>query len=208
MPNHAPYTVKTPRLVLRCYEPADAHAMLEVSLRNREHLSPFLPRFFDNPQTLDEKALLVRRFRGRFDSGEDFTYAAFDRESGEYLGGTGLHPRGSTISTEVGYWIDGERAGRGLATEMAAAMTRVAFEICDFPRVEIRCLTANAASRRVAEKLGFHHEGCLRGTMPYAEGDLRDLEVYSVLREEYAGSPARSVQVQAFDLLGRELELS
>lgn len=207
MPDHAPYSLKTPRLLLRCYEPADAHAMLEVTVRNREHLAPFLPRFFEAPQTLDEKALLVRRFRSRFDSGEDFTYAGCDRATGEYLGGTGLHPRGSTIRTEVGYWIDGERARAGLATEMAAAMTRVAFEVCEYPRVEIRCLTANVASRRVAEKLAFRHEGCLRATMPFAGDDLRDLEVYSLLPDDYARSPAREVEVEAFDLLGREIKL-
>ena len=208
MPNQAPYPVKTPRLVLRCSEPSDAHAMLEVTLRNREHLAPFLPRFFDGEQTLDEKALLVRRFRGRFDGGEDFTYAALDRKTGEYIGGTGLYPRGSRLMTEIGYWIDGGRARAGLATEMAAAMTRVAIEICEYPRVEIRCLSANVASRRVAEKLDFRHEGCLRATMPFAEGDLRDLEVYALLPEEYESSPARAIRVDAYDLLGRELRLA
>ena len=43
----------------------------------------------------------------------------------------------------------------GLATEIAAALTRVAFEVHQVNRVEIRCDPSNSPSAAVAKKLAL-----------------------------------------------------
>lgn len=57
-------------------------------------------------------------------------------------------------------------------------------------RVEWRCAPGNLASRRVAERLGFTHEGTLREVFPVPE-ERQDLEVWAIRSREWSGLPPR-----------------
>jgi RimJ/RimL family protein N-acetyltransferase len=91
----------------------------------------------------------------------DATYHfAILEPSGEVLGVVGLDRRGRDAA-ELHYWIRSDRAGRGLITEAAAAVTAWGFANLGLARVTLWAGRENAASRRVAEKLGFMHLGPL-----------------------------------------------
>jgi len=60
-----------------------------------------------------------------------------------------------TGEPEVGWWIDADRWGEGLATEGGAAAIDYAFETLRVPRVVSICMEANRASRRVMQKLAL-----------------------------------------------------
>jgi len=198
------YSIRTARLLLRCYEPTDAAELLTETAANREHLAPWLP-WAREEQTLEEKVDLVRMFRGNFDLGTEFVYGAFEPGTGTLVGGGGLHPRAGPNGLEIGYWIVERRVRQGLATEMAAALVRVGFEVMKTGYIEIRCDPANTVSHRIPEKLGFQHEGRLRGRIPWPGDTMRDAEVYSLLSSEYEGSPAADFAIEAFDVLNRPL---
>jgi RimJ/RimL family protein N-acetyltransferase len=200
-----PYRIRTERLLLRCYEPEDAEALREATAANKEHLTPFMPWARNEPQTLEEKIALVRRFRGEFDLGKQFVYGVFDPESGRLIGGTGVHLRAGPNAVEIGYWIDKDRVGHGLATEASCALIRTAFEIMKAGRVDIRCEPENVASARVPEKLGFRREGLLRARLNWHDGAFRDALYWSLLASEYPDSPAAKVGFEAFDILGRKV---
>ena len=119
------YRIVTERLVVRCWEPRDAALLREAIDSSLDELGPWMPWAKHEPQTLEEKVILLRRFRGRFDLGEDFTYGILLRDESEVVGGTGLHTRGGEDAFEIGYWIRTSRVGEGLATE-ATAGTRIA----------------------------------------------------------------------------------
>ncbi|MDQ3671673.1 MAG: GNAT family N-acetyltransferase, partial [Actinomycetota bacterium] len=122
------------------------------------------------------------------------------------LGGTGLHKRRGADALEIGYWIRSSHVGRGLATESSAALTRVAFELCDVDRVEIRVDPANQASLPIPRKLAFVEEGILRRRLPPDEdGVPRDVVVFTLFRDGYASSPASSAAVRAFDVAGERM---
>ena len=94
----------------------------------------------------------------------------------------------------------------GLATESSAALTRVAFELCEVDRVEIRVDPANEASLSIPRKLGFVEEGMLRRRLPPDEdGVPRDVIVFSLFRDGFAGSLASSTPVQAFGAGGERV---
>ena len=114
------------------------------------------------------QASALREFRGRFDLGEDFVYGIFSRDESEVVGGTGLHTRVGDDALEIGYWIRKSRIGRGFATEATAALTRVAFDVCDVDRVEIRVDPANERSSAIPRKLAFTEEATLRRRLPPA----------------------------------------
>src|SRR5918993_2281639 len=133
-----PYRIVTERLVLRCWNPRDAPLLKEAVDSSLDSLRAWMPWASDEPTSLEEKGQLLRRFRGRFDLGQDFVYGIFDPEEAEVVGGTGLHTRAGDDALEIGYWIRDSRVGNGYATEVTAALTRVAFELCEVERVEIR----------------------------------------------------------------------
>jgi RimJ/RimL family protein N-acetyltransferase len=195
--------VRTPRLALRCWSPADAPLLAEAIESSLEHLRPWMPWAAEEPKSLADRVRLLRTFRGEFDLGRNFVYAIFDPEETSVLGGTGLHPRADDDSLEIGYWIRVDRVGGGLATEASAALTRVAFEVCAVDRVDIRCDPANAASRAVPRKLGFAEEATLRRRLAYPEP--RDLVVYSLFRDEYRSTPVANAELEAFDAAGERV---
>jgi len=190
----------TERLVIRCWEPRDAPLLKEAIDSSLDHLRPWMPWAADEPQTLDEKVALLRRFRGKFDLGQDFVYGIFDAREAGVVGGTGLHRRVGDDAFEIGYWIRASRAGEGLATESTAALTRVAVEVCGVDRVEIRTDPANERSRRIPRKLGFVEEATLRRRLHHPEP--RDVVIYTMFHEDFAASPAATAPIEAFDVLG------
>ena len=200
-----PYRLETERLVIRCWDPRDARLLKEAIESSLDHLRPWMPWARAEPTTLDEKVKLLRRFRGLFDAGEDFVYGMFDPDESEVVGGTGLHTRVGDDAFEIGYWVRASRAGEGLATEAAAALTRVAFAVCGADRVEIRTDPENERSAAIPRKLGYALEATLRGRASTAEGEPRDTMIWSIFADDYASSPCARASVEAFDAMGRKI---
>jgi RimJ/RimL family protein N-acetyltransferase len=199
------YRLHTRRTLLRCWEPVDAPMLTRVMETNLDHLRPWMPWIQEEPLPVEEKAARLRRFRAEFDLDQNYVYGVLTPDQSEVLGGTGLHPRVGPRAFEIGYWIDVGHINQGLATEVAAAMTRVAFQLHRVDRVEIRCEPENGASAAVPRKLGFTHEGNLRRRLLGAGDRLCDTMVWSLFADEYAASPAASAEIQAFDVLGQRI---
>jgi RimJ/RimL family protein N-acetyltransferase len=197
------YRIETNRLVIRCYNPADAtllHAAVEAS---RDHLKPWMPWAHED-QTLQDHVELLRTFRGQFDLGEDFIYGIFSADETRLIGGSGLHTRQGSHIREIGYWVRVEDIHQGYARETAAALAKVAFELDRVQRVEIRCDPDNTASAAIPARLGFTREGNLRAQSGFLD-QPRDTEVWSLLAGEYPACPAAQAEIRAFDVLGRLL---
>lgn len=199
-----PYVIRTARLLLRCWEPADAPALDEAIRSSLDHLRAWMPWALAEPVPLEEKVALLRTFRGRFDLGQEFVFGVLDPDTGRVLGGTGLHPRGDDGSLEIGYWIRADAVGQGYATELAAALARVAIEACGAHRVDILVEPGNEASLAVPRKLGFTEEARLRRRLPGADASAprRDAVVFTLLAEELYSTPAGSARYDAWDAAG------
>lgn len=208
-PRTIPYRLLTRQLIVRCWELGDVEEMREVVARNRAHLMPWMPWAREEPQTLEEKVALVRRFRGNFDLDKDYIYGVFlrrpDGSDGGLVGGTGLHPRVGKRGLETGYWIDQDHLRRGLATEMTGAMTRVAFECLGIHRLEAHVDVRNEASLRVPPGLGFHVDGRLRRRSPSTTPEEGDLQLFTMYEDEYPGSAAERTELEAYGPLGERL---
>ena len=202
-----PYRIESERLVVRCWEPRDAPLLKDAIDTSLDHLRPWMPWAHDEPQTLDEKVDLLRGFRGRFDAGEDFVYGIFSADESEVLGGSGLHTRAGEGALEIGYWLRVGATGRGFATEMVAALTRVAFAVCNVDRVEIRIDPENEPSLRIPRRLGYVEEARLRRRLPArAPGGPRcDSLIFSMIEAEFEVSAAAETDIAAYDAAGRRL---
>lgn len=199
------YRIHTPRTVVRCYNPTDAALLIAAVDESRDHLRTFLPWADRNTSDLLDNIQLLRTFRGKFDLGQDFAYGIFSPDETRLLGGTGLHTRVGNNAREIGYWIRKDAVGQGLATEISAALTKVAFEIDQVQRVEIHCAVENKASAAVPRKLGYTLDGTLRKRILLVDEQYHDTMIWSLLREDYAASPSAQAQIEAFDAAGRKI---
>ncbi len=201
------YRIETQRLVVRCWQPADAPLLKEAVDSSLEHLRAWLPWAYNEPTTLDQKVATLRRFRGLFDLGTDFVYGIFDRQESRVLGGTGLHTRSGDSAREIGYWIRLDSINQGFAGETAAALTRVGFAIEKLQRIEIHVDVDNLASAAVPRKLGYQHEATLKqrlprpGTQP-GETIWRDVMIWSLFASSYPTSPSARLPLTAYDAAG------
>ena len=146
----------------------------------------------------------------QFDQDEDYVYGVFSPDQSAVLGSSGLHTRVGKDAREIGYWIHADHINQGLATEVSAALAKVAFEVDKVQRIEIHCDPRNDRSAAVPRKLGFTHEATLRQRTQSVEGELVDAMIWTLLADDYPTSPAAKTPIEAFDVIGRrvlELEL-
>jgi [ribosomal protein S5]-alanine N-acetyltransferase len=91
--------------------------------------------------------------------------------------------RGSLRSAWVGYWVESDAAGGGVATGAVALAVDHAFGPVGLHRVEATVRPENAASIRVLAKLGFRDEGLLRRYLE-VDGAWRDHRLLAMTRDE------------------------
>jgi RimJ/RimL family protein N-acetyltransferase len=147
-------TVWTPRLVLRRLQDQD-RALVRAMDANIDIMGA------DGVRSADESDEFVSGQIDHWDRHGFGIWIAFDRASSACVGRCGLRHvevEGQEV-VQVGYGLFPAFWGQGLATEVAMASARVAFDVLGIPRVVAVALPANLASRRVLEKAGFTHIG-------------------------------------------------
>jgi len=80
----------------------------------------------------------------------------------------------------------GDRAshGQGIGTEATRAMIRHGFRDLNLHRIYLYVLDANAAARRMYEKVGFRREGTLREAA-FKDGTYTDVHLMALLSSEF-----------------------
>lgn len=200
------YRIETARTLVRCWEPGDARLLHETLLANLDHLRPWMEWARDEPQPLEARVRLLRRFRANFDADEDLTYGVFDPRGEKLLGAIGLHGCGDDSAVRcVGYWFAQSACGHGLATEAVGALVRVAFEVHGLARVEIQCDADNLRSRELSARLGFTVDAELRARTVRSGIGPTARCISSLLLGEVAEAPIARIACTAFDVLGRVL---
>ena len=200
---HAPYRIETARLLLRCWEPADAPRLCEALAENLEHLRPWLPWVALEPEPVDAKLLKLQQWRAEFDQNKEFRFGIFDRATSQVLGSIGLHNRIGAGALEIGYWLRGQSTRQGYATEAAAAMVRIGFQVMKLRRMEIHCDPRNVASAGVPRRLSFHPALTIMNQCHDPDMNPRNTSIWVLRAATFAQSTAAKQEVRAFDALGR-----
>ena len=109
---------------------------------------------------------------------------SFVAEPGDHRAFAVVDASTDALLGSVGFWLEGHgRAGFGYWTRALRLLTRWAAREHDLARLQLMVEPANAASIRVAEKVGFRREGLLRSYLEL-KGTRRDVFLYSLLPEE------------------------
>jgi ribosomal-protein-alanine N-acetyltransferase len=184
----APVTLRPPRI-------ADAIALREIRERNAAWLAEWMPSDPDTHGRPPSAALAalsrsravtwsrLQRGRLRAAQGGALTWTV---RYGRLLTGevTVFDFRmGAARSAKVGYWIDEAHAGLGIMPTAVALVGDHCLGPLGLHRIEAGIRPENAASRRLAEKLGFREEGISRWSV-HAAGAWRDHVRYAVTAED------------------------
>jgi ribosomal-protein-alanine N-acetyltransferase len=90
---------------------------------------------------------------------------------------------GSAMMATLGYWVDQDRAGKGIAPTAVAMATDHCFRQLGLHRMEINIRPENRPSLRVVEKLGFRDEG-YRVRYLHINGSWADHRSFALTSEE------------------------
>jgi ribosomal-protein-serine acetyltransferase len=147
-------------LIMRCLAKSDTQAKFAVVDRNRLYLREWLP-WVDDVKTADGYDGIIESWNEDYKNGKDIVLGIF--ENGEYVGNFGLHClRSGNKSGMIGYWLDGNRQGRGIISDCVRAINNYAFHTLELNRTYINCAEGNAKSRAIPERLGYVQEGILQ----------------------------------------------
>jgi RimJ/RimL family protein N-acetyltransferase len=169
--------VETERLVLRRPRPADVEAIFE-----RYASDPAVTRYLSWPRhvSLDDTRVFLAFSDVEWRQWGCGPYLAFTRTDDVLIGSTGLAFETQEVAS-TGYLLAHDSWGKGYATEILVAMTRLAGSL-GVARLYAVCHRENTASRRVLEKCGFAAEGILRRhtTFPNLGPDRTDVLCYAL----------------------------
>jgi RimJ/RimL family protein N-acetyltransferase len=173
----------TERLLIRMPLPGDGKVVYQAMQASLNELKEWMP-WAHREQTEDDVEVNIREAHAKFLTREDMRLHIFNRETGEFIGSSGMHRINWNIpKVEIGYWIDTRYSGKGYITEAAEAITNFAFTELKSKRVEIRCDTKNLKSRAIPERLGYTLEGILLNDEMSADGrQLRDTCIYAKIK--------------------------
>ena len=183
----APALLRTERLLLRPWSPADAERLQPVLAASHAHLAPWIPARVADPATVPVLAERLAGFAADFADAREWRYGLFTVDGSRVLGEVGLYPRDATARVpytradrvEVGYWLRADATGQGLATEAARAALDVAARLPGLAQAEIRCDARNDASAAVPRRLGFSL-AAVRREPEGATAPAMDLQIWTL----------------------------
>jgi ribosomal-protein-alanine N-acetyltransferase len=134
---------------------SDAASVAELFGAQREHLAPWDPR--REPAFFTRGGQRARLAQVERDRAAGTSYRFLILEGGELAGEVSVTNvvRRSFQSANIGYWVAGERNGRGVATAAVAAVCRFAFSELELHRLEAGTLLHNVGSQLVLDRNGF-----------------------------------------------------
>jgi len=152
-----PWQRRTERLTLRRWvlEDRAPFAALNADPEVRRHFVGLLSR--------EESDASVDRFEAGFETNGYGLWAVERRDTGEFIGFTGLNPMPAGIpgegGVEVGWRLAREHWGFGFATEAALESLRFAFDELGLSQVNSITALSNTRSRSVMERVGMRQHG-------------------------------------------------
>ena len=153
----AMFHLETERLILRSWRPED-----DVAGAHRIWGDPAVMRHIDDGAPHGSEAQTRRALAGAIRAEETHGISLWPmirKADGDLVGCCGFHHVGPGPQLELAYHLARPFWGQGYATEAARACLTYARDILKATRVTAAVHPANPGSRRVLEKIGFHHVG-------------------------------------------------
>ncbi|MEU9847408.1 GNAT family protein [Streptomyces sp. NPDC047985] len=163
---------------LRPVTMADAASLAEALTRSRAYLRPWEPLRPEVFYTERGQRERLSQTLAEQDAGRSMSWVLAD-EQDRAVGAFNLNGivLGPFRSGTLGYWVDVEYAGRGLATAAVRRICEMARDDLRLHRVSAGTLLYNVASQRVLAKCGFEEYGVAPRFL-HIDGEWRDHRLF------------------------------
>ncbi|GAA4519397.1 GNAT family protein [Brachybacterium paraconglomeratum] len=166
----------------------DAPVLAELETRNREQLMAGAPARAEGwfteagQRTAIAHAVADREAGG----GLPFTIRLEDKGATRIVGRLNLSTiiRGAFESASLGYWVDTDVTGRGVATHAVQSAIAVAFGGLGLHRLQAEVKVGNEASVRVLEYCGFTEYGLAKDYLRLG-GDWADCRLFQLIEPHW-----------------------
>ncbi|TVT83747.1 GNAT family N-acetyltransferase [Pseudomonas sp. H3(2019)] len=177
--------LESARLLMRQWRDEDLPAFAAMCA------DPQVMRYFPAPLSRLESAALIGRIRGHFaEHGYGF-WALERKDTGAFIGFTGLAVVGFeasfTPATEIGWRLAREHWGLGYASEAAWTALRCGFDRLALDEIVAFTTEANLPSQKVMQAIGMHYDPSADFEHPRVgrEDPLRHHVLYRITREQW-----------------------
>lgn len=133
---------------------ADAAEFAAAVATNATHLRDWVP-WADDPEG---RHLRTGGADADWAADRSYLYALRLTDPGPVVGGMGLYRRVGDGAIEIGYWLDADHTGTGLATAAVRTLTAAALALPDVERVQIHTDEGNLPSSAIPRRLGYRLE--------------------------------------------------
>ncbi len=173
--------LESARLILRAMKRDDAEDMFEYS--HRDDVTKYL--LWEPHPDVNYTRRYLSFATSKYKSGGFYDWAIIWKENQKMIGTCGF----TTIDTknqscQIGYVVNPNYQGRGIATEAVRRVTDFAFNTLGLIRVSAEYMSENSTSRRVMEKAGMKYEGTHRSCL-WVKGRFESVGVCAALRSEW-----------------------
>ncbi len=174
-----------PSLFLRELAPTDVGSFFDMIDRNRNRLQDYFPVTVSAITSEESCRQYFERQLAERTNRAWFCFVIVD-EASDLQGLFFLKNINWRVpKAEFAYFIDKDLEGKGIMTHAFRLLISHCFSELGFNRLYLVAMEDNLASRRLAEKCGFRHEGTLRKDFCLASGELVDDVLYGLVKEDW-----------------------
>lgn len=183
-----PAQISGEQVLLRPYRAGDGAAVFAAVDHDRAELKRWVDWVDEYPAVGDSERY-ARRMHAKWIARESLVYGVWALDESELYGGISIHSFDWKVPTgEIGYFLQKNARGRGIATEALRLLTDLGMRAVGLNRMWATCDAANEGSWRLLERVGYKREGHLRSERRNPQGNLRDTFVYGMLAREWQSS--------------------
>lgn len=164
---------------LRLIENKDAISFFQLIEDNRPRLEDFIAGIVSRSKTLPDTEIFVYEIIQKRESKTYFPYLLIDRANNEFVGFFDVKNIDWNIrKAEIGFFIDKNHTGKGLASIFLKIVTSHYFDNLEFKKILLRIHTENSQSIKVAKNCGFKKEGIIKNDYKKTSGEIVDMIYY------------------------------
>lgn len=174
-------TLETSRLIMRRLRVSDYIDMYEYSCL--DEVTEYLLWYPHQDEEYTYRYL--EHIQSEYKSGNFYDWAVVYKENNKMIGTCGFTRFDLPNNyAEIGYVINPDYWGMGIAPESVAAVLEYGFVNMKLNRIEARYIPGNEKSRRVMEKCGMTFEGINRSVI-FNKSEYKDVGICAILSREY-----------------------
>jgi RimJ/RimL family protein N-acetyltransferase len=146
-------------------------------------------------ENIEQAATIINSFHDLYAQKRAIRWGIILKETNKFIGTIGLHHLyEASKKAEIGFELHPDHWRRGIATEAISEVLNYSFGKMGLYRIGAITFPENNSSIQLLKKIGFQHEGSLRGYL-YQYNESHDANIYSLLKPEWERANKKEYEI-------------